>query len=793
MKKLRSLLLLFVPVSLCAQALSPEDAFEKHAKYSRERVFIQFDKGEYLAGESMHFKAYVFSKLKLSPISTNLYFECLGQDKKIIYKTIYPLASGMADGSFTIPKNLPENIYYFRAYTSWMLNFNEQYQFIQPLAIYNPSSKTKLVKQPIAWTASAHVEGGTLLDNVITKVVVRLHNLGRLPHQWSGYVFEGADSSQQLETFTSINDEVASLQLIPVAGKQYSIKISDGLGHHQVVPLPPVAKQGVAFKVVNLSQGIGYRLEAKGLSLEGFKILAHLQDTLLYSAIVKNGTQIEGIIPVDPCTRGLVHMTLFDPKGEIAAERLCFANLQRTMDRLPQVDLTRTTARNKALNELDFCIDTIYPDTYTAAVVDAAVPTSNEIHSLFHTFWLAALPVTPYVTNGYFDPKNPGTSNALDALLISEQWALFDWKTIRSKPAPGIKYFPDNYISYLGHVSRNNQPLSKQNVNIVFLLNDSSRVLMEVRTDSLGNFRLKNLIYRDTAKVFYHQANVKSFKDKIDVTLTRVEHYTPYQGALPVAPFAVTERLKGDTVPQQVRLYLATLKQAEAEDERYKILESVTVRAKTKSLKEKLNKELSSPLFRDPGETVFDFVNEIQDIPAEGALAWLDGRVAGAIYENQQLYIRNQPARVYIDEYLDEDGSRLIGLPPTEIAMIKVIKNAFMTPGAGGGPVVAVYLKRAQSGAKPALPLPTMNIPSKTITGYPVVQKWEAPDYAEPKIDTTQKDSRSVLYWNTWFDPEKDKASIRFYNNDTSKKLRLLIVGFTNDGLPVYLNKEITL
>src|SRR6185312_15122950 len=45
--------------------------------------------------------------------------------------------AGKGDGSFSIPLSVPSGEYLFRAYTSWMKNFNPDLYYSQALTIFN--------------------------------------------------------------------------------------------------------------------------------------------------------------------------------------------------------------------------------------------------------------------------------------------------------------------------------------------------------------------------------------------------------------------------------------------------------------------------------------------------------------------------------------------------------------------------------------------------------------------------------------------------------------------------------
>ena len=68
--------------------------------------------------------------------------------------------------------------------------------------------------------------------------------------------------------------------------------------------------------------------------------------------------------------------------------------------------------------------------------------------------------------------------------------------------------------------------------------------------------------------------------------------------------------------------------------------------------------------------------------------------------------------------------------------------------------------------------------------------EFREPDYRkeEARVD---KDLRKTISWkpNTYL--EKGESEIHFYNNDRTKKIRIIAEGITADGSLVYVEKEI--
>ena len=123
-----------------------EKALQKlELNYPQEKVHLLFNKDHYVVGENIWFKSFVFEGYNRSEISTTLFVELYDSTKKLIDKKMISLFQGEGSGSFHLSKTLDENVYYIRAYTTWMTNVSEDFNYLQPITIYNPSSKQTLV------------------------------------------------------------------------------------------------------------------------------------------------------------------------------------------------------------------------------------------------------------------------------------------------------------------------------------------------------------------------------------------------------------------------------------------------------------------------------------------------------------------------------------------------------------------------------------------------------------------------------------------------------------------------
>ncbi|WDF55825.1 hypothetical protein [Mucilaginibacter sp. KACC 22063] len=105
-------------------------------RFEPEKVYLQFDKPCYVAGEDLWFKAIVTAgDHRLSAISGTLNIELSDNRDSLIKWIKLPLKDGLTWGDFALPDSLQAGNYRVRAYTNWMRNAGEAYFFEQVIPI----------------------------------------------------------------------------------------------------------------------------------------------------------------------------------------------------------------------------------------------------------------------------------------------------------------------------------------------------------------------------------------------------------------------------------------------------------------------------------------------------------------------------------------------------------------------------------------------------------------------------------------------------------------------------------
>jgi len=135
------------------------------------------------------------------------------------------------------------------------------------------------------------------------------------------------------------------------------------------------------------------------------------------------------------------------------------------------------------------------------------------------------------------------------------------------------------------------------------------------------------------------------------------------------------------------------------------------------------------------------------------------------------------------------DISYLRTLRVQDVALIKFYEAGFVGVGSGSpGGAVAVYTKeKFKEDEKPD------KLNHFEYNGYSVTKEFYSPDYKAADAKRTAQDNRTTLYSNpdVYTDTETKSIKLNFFNNDFSKKIKIIVEGFDAAGKLIHLEKII--
>ncbi len=778
MKYIYLLALYFCSITTFAQSKLETAIKSLETNYAQEKVYLLFDKKDYIAGDNIWLKAYTLNGYKPSLISTNLIVELYDKDKKLIDRKLVPIVNGESDGTLNTKNENEEGIYFVRAYTTYMTFFSEEFQHINQIKIYNPNSKLKLVPNPnLKWNAKTFPEGGNFIQNQTTKFAVRLKSDGELPKKWNGFVFEKNNPTNKMTTFDNLDENVATFALRAEEGKSYQVQLNDEKGNQQIIDLPKAKKDGVLLKVVRNSKDIVIQLKSINQEnpLLNHKIIGTINNELVMSSqIVKSVESISTYVPKEVLDneKGILNIAIFDANDIQVANRLIFIN-PKELYKKPEISF-ETTTNPRELNTIKLK----YPEeiNFSTVIKDQENPDEDNL--------ISAMLLTRDFSSKINHPtqyfKNNEYSESLDALLITEKWRRFNWEDLIVGNI--VKPTIDNnrrYLSYTVKAYNNGRELSNASLSIIYKIQNNGKEFAKFDTDYEGNFEMNNLFYYGPMAMnyFLNSENGKQANNGT-LTLSVVPNYksTNYKSKLPASPYLLEEITNKEEVEKQ-NTYKQNIKIINDKSIR---LKEVVVKADKKSKTEKLNNELTSGMFQSMNETIIDFVNESQPIESyTNIVDFLAGRVSGLTVSNGVPKIRNSEVSIYWNE-MKVSSDHLTSINVRDIAMVKVFKGAGLL-----GNAIAIYSKRGSDTPIDNTPMIPNNLIQ--IGGYNQSLPYFSLDDYESLYNDVPNDIRSTLFWNpNLYSESGENTEIEYFNNDKPKDYQLTTIGFDEKGNPVY-------
>lgn len=756
-------------------------------RYPQEKVYLHYDKSFYNPGETIWFKAYLFTANMPSQISKTLYADLLDEKGKIIERKSAPVVMSSASAAFDLSATLTSPTVYVRVYTDWMLNFDTSFIYQKPIPIVQVENKT--AKAAPKSFLQFFPESGDLVTGVESRVAFKATDVHGLPYNASGNIVDS--KGKTITNFTSAHDGMGFFVLKPEPKEKYKATWKDAAGKAQQTALPEAKDDGVVLRLEQDAAGINFTLSrpVTGSAHDGVvQVVGQMQQQLVYLAngnLSKSET-VRGNIPIENIPSGIIQVTVFDGKDKPLAERIIFVN---------KPDYYFITDLNSALKSTDkrkknvFQIDV--PDTLrtnlSVSVTDADInPQQKGEEDIFSNILLTS-DIKGYVHNpGYYFSSEADTVVAhLDLVMMTNGWRRFKWEEVLAGKFPKITHMPGDYITLKGQVNglTKSQLTGKELTGILEI--DKKQDFLNIPVEPDGQFSLPGLIFFDTAKLYYQFNN-----DKDKVLTSRAGFDVKSNLLRSLVPFkADTNTLYRLVLPGQNVLAknkdLAD-KNTAVLDARRKVqtLEAVTVTGRQKSKKELMEEQYTSGMFS--GGDGYTFIMD-DDIAAKGALSvlqYLQGRVAGLQITGQGAQMnmswRGGTPTLFLNE-MQSDVNMIQNLSMSDIAMVKVFRPPFYgAPGGGSGGAIAVYTRKGA----PVNNADFKGLDFSKIPGYSATKEFYSPDYSKYDERHTDADYRSTLYWNPFVLTDKDSRRIlfTFYNNDVTRRFRIVVEGCNENG-----------
>lgn len=795
--------------------------------FPAEKIYIHFDKEVYLPGETIWFKAYIFEENEPIARSTNFYISLYDEKGKVLEQKFYPIIRACTEGHFDIPDSITASQLICRAYTGWMLNFDPDFLFTKAIQLYNNKAGNNTDKKPLSVSLNFFPEGGDMIEGERNSLAFKANYNNGLPFEVNG-VIKKQETGEVLMPLSSVHDGMGRFDIIQQPNEKYYAEWTDNNGQLQRTYLPDKKIAGVSLKLVQQRSKLIYNVVNK-LAANNLHVLAYMYQKIIYRSDlpIPSGERFTGYIPLDSFPSGVLQLSVFDDNWQPVAERVCFVNNNRyALAANISYKLISVAKRGKNIIEINM------PDTVAAnmslSVTDADFNNTERSNNII-TGLLLNGDIRGYIHNPayYFtDDKDSGLRAQLDLVMLTHGWRRYNWDNVRSGKMPVINFPQDEYLVLYGQVSEEvSKRINKdEKVNLWIRTKDSTSNFYSVKPDVNRFLKLTGLVFYDTARIYYSFNNNKQFNTQMAFSSANYSLVQP----LSINDYAdhLAKDTSGTNLPPVVSLYKYNITgKTNAQLQKEKTLERVVVKSggwhnwKNDPLI-KMDEKYASGMFTG-GSNSFSFdvlhdesswskldiynyiMNKVPGLmveyPKQQSKSIGDGADRSFVYAANGAQLNGQnsgnaPVIVFLDER-EIDKSELESVPISQIAYIKFIPQFIgrSSIDAGSGvtvPALCIYLKKGDDLIDKKRSATDMGMIK--VAGYSPVKEFYAPDYSQTN-DMMGNDARSTLLWAPYIFTGKSYRTvpITFYNNDFTKRIKIVLEGVNEDGKLIHVEKII--
>jgi hypothetical protein len=793
LQKITLFVALFISTNIFAQ--TPEDLLEKtRLNYTLEKVYIHFDKQNYIAGDTIWFKAYVMDGFLPSKLSTVLNVELLDAKNNVVQRKLLPITASAAVGCIALDSTIFQGSYNVVAFTKLMMNFGTTSFYNKQLNIYNAKYRENTASVDIIPEIRFLPESGNFVADIENNVAFKCVDPNGNPLPVSGKIKSSVGT--EVVNFKSVHDGMGKLKFTPIFGEMYVAECMVN-GKAKTVSLPKVEAGKSILKLMYSNNNAVLEVNNEKVTTDIDKadyILAVIENNIAFRLNISNEKAItKAQLPISTLPSGILKITSFNGNNQPLAERMMFINSNDyKLDASVVKSNVNTGAREK--NNISFSIADTTKGSYSISITDAdaEIESTDGVDNIVSRFLLTDN-LTGKVNNPayYFENPNEEKSQHLDLVMLTNGWRRYNWNTIMSNKFPSMAFKDPNYITLKGTVRRpfSTELLPKAKLLVFAKTKDSIPDIFNIGTDANAAFELSGLIFEDTSFFSFQNSTGKDRRVNLQLAATNLKDEFNVTKSF-IAPYAFVW-------PNEKQL--SQIRRLSLDKNRLfrnaRELEEIVLISKAKTASEKFKEKYVTGRFAGSAGKSEDLI-ENPPPPGVKIFDYIQGRFAGVQVQggpiDYQVVFRNSrtmtggviPMTIYLDE-IEVESSVVGTMQAQDVALIRILPNSAMT---GTGGALVIYTNKDRKFKSTGY----TDFSTAEIVGFSATKEFYSPDYSVEFINNSIKeDVRSTLYWNPYIVLENGtkEFNLSFYNSDNAKRFRVVLEGVNANGGLLHLEK----
>ena len=795
--------------------------------FPREKAYLHFDNTSYYVGDTIWFKAYVTlaEQQTFSQISRPLYVELVDQTGHIADKQIIKLTQGEGNGQFILPPSMLSGYYEVRAYTRWMLAFNEPQYFSRTFPIYQLTNSDKLERSITTYELSSSMEnrpseteeklnvrffpeGGQLVEGVTSQVAFKAEskNEGNIELSGTIYTKEGAE----ITSFETLHDGMGRFEYTPSA--QPAIAKVDFQGKKYEFTLPQALPNGYVLSTVSNAGALLVKVSCNAATPQDTLavFISHQGRPYVHQLIsCRSDAPQEFILPTRKLPAGVLQVSLINRAGNTLCERFVFSNprapLQLSAEGLKEVYTPYAPIRCE-LQVKNAKGEPISGDV-SVSIRDAVRSDYLEYDNNIFTDLLLTSDLKGYIHQPgyYFASPSPRKQTELDVLLMVHGWRKYDMsQAISTAPFTPLQ-LPETQLALNGQVKSTILKNKLKDIALsVIVKKDDQFITGGTVTDENGRFTIPVEDFEGTTEAVIQTRKVGKERNK-DASILIDRNFSPapraygYKELHPEWKDLAYWQQKAESFDS---LYMDSIRKVEG----LYVLDEVEIKSKRRqgsNMATKINEKSidayydvrrSVDLLRDNGKIVTTIPELMEKLSPQ--FDW--------DRSNDKLTYRQKPICYIMDNHiLSETETQMMLTEVDGLASIiiskgtggiddEIIQNTKMSEVTDSTGVDISKLDKYS--VFYLIPLPRRDVLNKSqsavlgtrqtvIQGYTRPLEYYSPAYPTKELYMDKVDKRRTLYWNPSVQADENgKAVIECYNNQYSTPLIIQAETLGKDG-----------
>lgn len=556
---------LFILCTVNAYAQSSDTIFSRYFRYAqnfadsypREKVSLHLDNASYYLGDTIWFKAYVVTAEQNLPttISKPLYVELLDQLGNVVERQIIQLTDGEGTGQIILNNTFFTGYYEMRAYTKWMLAFDNPSCFSRVLPVYRKRLSDEETPRSIAtyrmdasmkqrpkdkekkFTVRFFPEGGQLVKGISSIVAFEATSRDKGAADVEGTVV--LPSGEELAHIRSLHDGMGYFEYKPE--EKAGVAKIDYEGSTYQFDLPEALPQGYVLRIDNRREMLDITVARSSQAMKDTLAVFVSSQGRPYKCMTldfEDELNCQFRISTKELPPGVQQISLVNLKGETLCERFCYVMPRSSMllacktDHALYRSFEPVTCRIKVRDHLNRPVQA----NLSVSIRNGVESDFREYDHSIYTDLLLVSDLKGYIHQPgfYFENQSAERFKMLDVLLLVRGWRKYDLSRLIGKRPFLPRYLPETSLTLYGQVeSYFGKALRNVGVSIL-ARRDSVSIAGMTKTDSLGYFSapvdgfsgsMDALIQtRNEGKKWNKQAVVKLFRN-FEPSLRKLDYY----------------------------------------------------------------------------------------------------------------------------------------------------------------------------------------------------------------------------------------------------------------------------